>query len=133
MQPKNTNQPNANGLSEIQESIQEAELYLTQGLFDEARQIYKKLLNELGPVPKGAAADPATRSSHENRRGFIQEQLAIIDRQEAEFHGHTLEAEPAKPAAIQESEGNAAFNRGKHFWTSVCLPTPSKSSSKQQS
>ncbi|MGD8371699.1 MAG: tetratricopeptide repeat protein [Syntrophobacterales bacterium] len=115
MQPKNTNQPNANGLSEIQERIQEAELYLTQGLFEEARQIYKKLLNELGPVPKGAAADPATHSSHEDRRGFIQEQLAIIDRQEAEFHGQPMEAEPAKPAAIQEGEGNAAFNRGQAF------------------
>lgn len=115
MQPKNTNQPNANGLSEIQERIQEAELYLTQGLFEEARQIYKKLLNELGPVPKKPAADPATHSSHEDRRGFIQEQLAIIDRQEAEFHGHTMEAEPAKPAAIQEGEGNAAFNRGQAF------------------
>lgn len=115
MRSRNTNQPTANGLAEIQEKINEAELYLTQGLFAEARQVYQQLLNELESLPEGAAADPASRRSYETRRGFLQEQLTIIDRQEAEFHGHPSEAEPEKRAVVQESGGNAAFNRGQAF------------------
>ncbi len=115
MQSKNTNQPNVDGLAEIQEKINEAELYLTQGLFDEARQIYQQLLNELECLPEGAAVDPASRRSYESRRGFVQEQLTIIDRQEAEFHGHPPEAEPEKRVAAPDNEGTAAFNRGQAF------------------
>jgi tetratricopeptide (TPR) repeat protein len=115
MQSGNTNQPISNDLSEIQEKINEAELYLTQGLFDEARQVYQQLLNNLGHLQKNAAADPTFRRSYESRRGFIQEQLAAIDRQEAEFHGHPAEAEPEKPTTAAESEGNVAFNRGQAF------------------
>ena len=88
MQSDNTNHPNGNGSSEIQEKINEAELYVTQGLFEEARQIYQQILNDLLPLAKKAAADPASRQSYESRRTFIQEQLAIIDRQEADFLGH---------------------------------------------
>jgi tetratricopeptide (TPR) repeat protein len=115
MQSNNTNQPAANGLAEIQEQINEAELYLTQGLFDEARQIYQQLQNELESLSNVATADPATRRSYESRRGFLQEQLATINRQQAEFLGHPPEAKPAKQAATTESGGGAAFNRGQAF------------------
>ncbi len=115
MQSDNTNHPGANEFSEIQEKINEAELYLTQGLFGEARQIYQQLLNELGPLAKEADADPSFRQSYESRRAFIQEQLAIIDRQEAEFHGHPPAAPAGEHAPPREGEGTDAFNRGQAF------------------
>jgi serine/threonine protein kinase len=115
MQSANSKQSTGIDLSDMQKQINEAELYLTQGLFDEARQIYQQLLNKLGPLQKKAASDPAFRRSYESRRGFIQEQLAIIDRQEAEFHGDPAETKLDKPAAAPESEGNTAFNRGRAF------------------
>ena len=115
MQAGNTNQPITNDLSDFQEKINEAEVYLTQGLFEEARQIYQQLLNNLGSLQKEAPVDPALRSSYESHRGFVQEQLAIIDRQEADFHGQPAEAEQEKPAAALESQGKIAFNRGQAF------------------
>lgn len=115
MQSDNTNHPNGNGSSEIQEKINEAELYLTQGLFEEARQMYQQILDDLLPLTKKAAADPASRQAYESRRTFIQEQLAIIDRQEADFLGHPPEEEPEKSTAAPELEGSAAFNRGQAF------------------
>jgi len=115
MQSDSTNHPNANEFSEIQEEINEAELYLTQGLFDEARQVYQKLLDELAPFAKQAATDPAFRRSYESRRTFIQEQLAIIERQESEFHGHASEAASQEAAVVQKDEGSAFFNRGQAF------------------
>jgi hypothetical protein len=45
MQANISNNSSANEFPEIQEKINEAELYLTQGLFEEARQIYQQLLN----------------------------------------------------------------------------------------
>jgi hypothetical protein len=83
MQSDNINHSSANGLSEIQEKINEAELYLSQALFDEARQVYQQLLNELGSLSQRGSADPALRQTCESHRGFIREQLALIERQEA--------------------------------------------------
>ncbi len=115
MQSDNINHSSANGLSEIQEKINEAELYLSQGLFDEARQAYQQLLKELGSLSQKASTDPAFRQTYESRRGFIREQLALIERQEAEFHGKPSEAKPEEHVAAQEGEGSAAFNRGQAF------------------
>jgi len=115
MQSDNINHPSANGLSEIQEKINEAELYLSQGLFDEARQTYQQLLKELGSLSQKASTDPAFRQTCESRRGFVREQLALIERQEAEFHGKPSEAKPEEHVAAQEGEGSAAFNRGQAF------------------
>ena len=115
MQSDNINHPSTNGSSDIQEKINEAELYLTQGLFEEARQIYKEILEDLRSLAKQGAADPALRQSYESQRGFIQEQLATIDRQEAEFHGHPPEAPEEEVVPTQEGAGNAAFNRGQAF------------------
>lgn len=115
MQSDNINHSSANGLSEIQEKINEAELYLSQGLFDEARQAYQQLLKELGSHSQQASTDPAFRQTYESFRGSIQEQLALIERQEAEFHGQPSEAEPEEHVAAQEGEGSAAFNRGQAF------------------
>jgi serine/threonine-protein kinase len=115
MQSDNSNHSSANGLSEIQEKINEAELYLSQGLFDEASQVYRQLLKELGTLSQKASNDPAFRQTYESRRGFIREQLALIERQEAEFHGHHLEAKPEEHVAAQEGEGSTAFNRGQAF------------------
>jgi serine/threonine protein kinase len=115
MQADTTKHSSANGLSEIQEKINEAELYLSQGLFDEARQVYQQLLKELGSLSQQASTDPAFRQAYESRRGFIREQLALIERQEAEFHGQATEAKPEKPVAVPEGEGSASFNRGQAF------------------
>ena len=115
MQSDNINDSSANGLSEIQEKINEAELYLSQGLFDEARQAYQQLLKELGSHSQRASTDPAFRQTYESFRGSIREQLALIERQEAEFHGQPSEAKPAEHVAVQEGEGSAAFNRGQAF------------------
>jgi serine/threonine protein kinase len=115
MQADNINHSSANGLSEIQEKINEAELYLSQALFDEARQVYQQLLNELGSLSQRGSADPALRQTCESHRGFIREQLALIERQEAEFHGHPQEAKPEEEVPSQEGEGSAAFNRGQAF------------------
>jgi serine/threonine-protein kinase len=115
MQSDNINHSSANGLSEIQEKINEAELYLSQGLFDEARQAYQQLLKELGSLSQKASTDPAFRQTYESRRGFVREQLALIERQEAEFHGQPSEAKPEEHVAAQEGEGSAAFNRGQAF------------------
>ena len=115
MRSDNINHSSADGLSEIQEKIHEAELYLSQGLFDEARQVYQQLLEELGSLSQKASTDPAFRQTYESRRGFIREQLALIERQEAEFHGQPSEAKPEEHIAGQEGEGSAAFNRGQAF------------------
>jgi serine/threonine protein kinase len=115
MQSDNINHSSADGLSEIQEKIHEAELYLSQGLFDEARQVYRQLLEELGSLSQKASTDPAFRQTYESRRGFIREQLALIERQEAEFHGQPSEAKPEEHIDAQEGEGSAAFNRGQAF------------------
>ncbi|MCG6943966.1 MAG: protein kinase [Deltaproteobacteria bacterium] len=115
MQSDNINHSSADGLSEIQEKIHEAELYLSQGLFDEARQVYQQLLEELGSLSQKASTDPAFRQTYESRRGFIREQLALIERQEAEFHGQPSEAKPEEHIDAQEGEGSAAFNRGQAF------------------
>ena len=115
MQSDNTNHPNASEFSEIQEKINEAELYLTQGLFDQARQVYQRLLDELASLAKQATTDPGVRRSYESRRAFIQEQLAIIERQESEFHGQAQKAAPQEAAVVQKDEGSAAFNRGQAF------------------
>lgn len=115
MQSDNSNHSSANGLSEIQEKINEAELYLSQGLFEEARQVYQQLLKELRSHSQRASTDPAFRQSYESFRGSIREQLALIERQEAEFHGQPSEAKPEEPVAAQEGEGSAAFNRGQAF------------------
>lgn len=115
MQANISNNSSANELPEIQEKVNEAELYLTQGLFEEARQIYQELLNELGSLAEQGDADPALLQSYKSQRTFIQEQLATIDRQEAEFHGHAPEAPAEEAVAPQKEEGNAAFNRGQAF------------------
>ena len=115
MQSDNINDSSANGLSEIQEKINEAELYLSQGLFDEARQAYQQLLKELGFHSQQASTDPAFRQTYESFRGSIREQLALIERQEAEFHGQPSEAKPEEHVAAQEGEGSVAFNRGQAF------------------
>ena len=116
MQSDNINHSSANGLSEIQEKINEAELYLSQGLFEEARQIYQQLLKELRSHSQRASTDPAFRQTYESFRGSIQEQLALIERQEAEFHGQpSSEVKPEEPVTAQEGEGSAAFNRGQAF------------------
>ncbi|MCG6916963.1 MAG: tetratricopeptide repeat protein, partial [Deltaproteobacteria bacterium] len=115
MQANISNNSSANELAEIQEKVNEAELYLTQGLFEEARQIYQEILNELGSLADKGAADPALLQSYKSQRTFIQEQLATIDRQEAEFHGLAPEAPAEQAAAPQKEEGNAAFNRGQAF------------------
>ncbi len=115
MQSDNINHSSANGLSEIQEKINEAELYLSQGLFDEARQAYQQLLKELGSLSQRASTDPAFRQTYESFRGSIRKQLALIERQEAEFHGQPSEAKPEEHVAAQEGEGSATFNRGQAF------------------
>ena len=115
MQSDNINHSSTNGLSEIQEKINEAELYLSQALFDEARQVYQQLLKELESHSQRASTDSAFRQTYESFRVSIQEQLAHIERQEAEFHGHPPEAKPEEHVATQEGEGSAAFNRGQAF------------------
>jgi tetratricopeptide (TPR) repeat protein len=115
MQANISNNSSANEFPEIQEKINEAELYLTQGLFEEARQIYQQLLNELASLAEQGSADPARLKSYKSQRAFIQEQLANIDRQEAEFHGHATEAPAEEVVAPKKGEGNAAFNRGQAF------------------
>jgi len=115
MQTKISDNASANEFPEIQEKINEAELYLTQGLFEEARQIYQELLKEVASLGEQGVADHALLQSYKNRRAFIQEQLATIDRQEAEFHGHAPEAPVEKAAAPQKEEGSAAFSRGQAF------------------
>jgi tetratricopeptide (TPR) repeat protein len=115
MQANIINNSSANEFPEIQEKINEAELYLTQGPFEEARQIYQELLNELGSLANQSAADPALLQSYKSQRAFIQEQLATIDRQEAEFHGLAPEAPAEEAVAPQKEEGGAAFNRGQAF------------------
>jgi serine/threonine protein kinase/Flp pilus assembly protein TadD len=115
MQANISNNSSLNDFPEIQEKIDEAELYLTQGLFDEARQIYQDLLNEVASLTGQGVADPAKLQFTKNRRAFIQKQLTTIDRLEAEFHGQPLEASAEEPVAPQEGKGNAAFNRGQAF------------------
>jgi tetratricopeptide (TPR) repeat protein len=115
MQANISNNSTGNDFPGIQEKIDEAELYLTQGLFDEARQIYKNVLNNLGSLSEQGAANPALLQSHKSQRAFIQEQLANIDRQEAEFYGHAPEDQAEEVVTPREDEGNAAFNRGQAF------------------
>ena len=115
MQANIINNSSAKDFPEIQEKIDEAELYLTQGLFEEARQIYQELLNEVASLAEQGAANPALLQSYKSQRAFIQEKLTTIDRQEIEFHGHAPEAPTEELVAPQEVEGNAAFNRGQAF------------------
>jgi tetratricopeptide (TPR) repeat protein len=110
MQSGSKNQSVANDSPDLQEKIKEAELYLEQGLFDIARQIYQDLLDGMGSEPD-QIGDPDAIRSHQMRGEFLQEQIASIDRQEAEFHGHAPEPEPEKPTE-EPDEGTALFNRG---------------------
>ncbi|UCG12948.1 MAG: tetratricopeptide repeat protein [Deltaproteobacteria bacterium] len=111
MQSENANQPISSDLSQIQGKIEEAELYLTQGLFEEARQIYQNLLDHIGPSSQEAGINTSAHHAGEMQRSFIKEQLALIDRQEADFLGKPPRAEPEKPA-VPGKEGAALFNRG---------------------
>jgi tetratricopeptide (TPR) repeat protein len=115
MQANISNNSSASDFPEIREKIKEAELYLTQGLFEEARAIYQKLSKDLGSLAEQGANDPALHQSYKSQRAFIQEQLANVDRREAEFFGHAPEAPAEEVVTSQEGEGIAAFNRGQAF------------------
>jgi tetratricopeptide (TPR) repeat protein len=103
----NSSQPPVQLSSRMQAKIKEAELYLGQGLFAEARQIYQELLNKLGAVPAGSVV--AFRS-------FLQEKVAIVNREEAKFLGTPLPPEPLPgeeaPEGEEAAEGASHFERG---------------------
>jgi len=103
----NSTQPPVQLSSRMQAKIKEAELYLGQGLFAEARQIYQELLNKLGAVPAGSVAA---------FRHFLKEKVATVNREEAKFLGTPLPAEPrpeeAGPEVEEEPEGAFHFERG---------------------
>jgi tetratricopeptide (TPR) repeat protein len=102
----NSSQPPVQLSSRMQAKIKEAELYLGQGLFDEARQIYQDLLNKVGAVP----ADSVVAFRH-----FLQEKLAIIHQEEAKFLGTPLPPKPVSEEETEveeETEGAAHFERG---------------------
>ncbi|MBW1982907.1 MAG: tetratricopeptide repeat protein, partial [Deltaproteobacteria bacterium] len=88
---------------QIKERVGEAELYLSQGLFDQARGIYQELLEEI-----------AARGTVENgdEQLFLEEQLRSVDRYEAKFLGTgSLGTEEAGDPA-EDTEEVTVFNRG---------------------
>lgn len=103
----NSTQPPVQLSSRMQAKIKEAELYLGQGLFAEARQIYQELLNKLGAVPAGSVAA---------FRRFLKEKVATVNREEAKFLGTPLPPESlpeeAEPEVEEEPEGASHFERG---------------------
>jgi serine/threonine protein kinase/Flp pilus assembly protein TadD len=108
MQSGNSTQPPVQLSSRIQAKIKEAELYLGQGLFDEARQIYRGLLDGLGAAPGESVAA---------FRGFLQQKLAAINQEEAKFLGTPAPPEAAlgeeRPEVEEEGEGESHFERGR--------------------
>jgi tetratricopeptide (TPR) repeat protein len=108
MQSGNSTQPPVQFSSRIQAKIKEAELYLGQGLFDEARQIYRGLFDGLGAAPgEGVGAF----------RRFLQQKLAAINEDEAKFLGTPVSPAPGTEEqaleAEEESEGKSHFERGR--------------------
>jgi tetratricopeptide (TPR) repeat protein len=96
MQSGNSIQPPVQLSSRIQAKIMEAELYLGQGLFDEARQIYQDLLDGLGAAPGESVA--AFRRS-------LQQKVAAIAQEEAKFLGTPVSPVPAtEEGEIEDSQ-----------------------------
>ena len=112
MQSETKNQSIDPDAPEIQDKIKEAELYLDQGLFDIARQIYQDLLEHLGSMPD-ETADPVGHRSHKTQRAFLQAQINLVNRREAQFHGEEPppEVEPEKVEEAPEEEDIAPFAR----------------------
>ena len=110
MQSGNSTQPPVQLSSRIQAKITEAELYLGQGLFDEARQIYRDLLDGLGAAPGESVA--AFRRS-------LQQKLAAIAQEEAKFLGTPVSpvppSEEEEPEVEEESEGESHFERARQL------------------
>jgi hypothetical protein len=108
MQSGNSTQPPVQLSSRIQAKIKEAELYLGQGLFEEARQIYQELLDGLGAAPGESVA--AFRRS-------LQQKLAAVNEEEAKFLGTPVSPAPKTeeeaPEVEEESEGESHFERGR--------------------
>jgi serine/threonine protein kinase len=108
MQSGNSTQPPVQLSSRIQARIKEAELYLGQGLFEEARQIYRELLDGLGAAPGESVA--AFRRS-------LQQKLAAINEEEAKFLGTPAPPAPASeeeaPEVEEKGEGESHFERGR--------------------
>jgi len=108
MQSGNSTQPPVQLSSRIQAKIKEAELYLGQGLFDEARQIYQELQDGLGAAPGESVAA---------FRRFLQQKLAAINQEEAKFLGtpgpSKSMSEEEAPEVEEESEGESHFERGR--------------------
>jgi len=116
MQSGNSTQPPVQLSSRVQAKIKEAELYLGQGLFDEARQIYRELLAGLGAAPGESVA--AFRRS-------LQQKLAAINKEEAKFLGTPVPpvsgSEEEAPEEEEESEGESHFERGRKLLTKAEL------------
>jgi serine/threonine protein kinase/thioredoxin-like negative regulator of GroEL len=110
MQSGNSTQPPVQLSSRIQARIKEAELYLGQGLFEEARQIYRELLDGLGAAPGESVA--AFRRS-------LQQKLAAINEEEAKFLGTPVSpasaSEEEAPEGEETSEGESHFERGRRL------------------
>jgi tetratricopeptide (TPR) repeat protein len=108
MQSGNSTQPPVQLSSRIQAKIKEAELYLGQGLFDEARQIYQGLLDGLGAAPGESVAAFRT---------FLQQKMTAINQEKAKFLGAPVAPEAGSeaeaPVVTEESEGEAHFERGR--------------------
>lgn len=108
MQSGNSTHPPVQLSSRIQAKIKEAELYLGQGLFEEARQIYQELSDGLGAAP-GESVSAFRR--------FLQQKLAAINQEEAKFLGTPVSPEAASeeeaPEVEEESEGESHFERGR--------------------
>lgn len=96
-------QDSHNFFSHVRERLEEAEVYLSQGLFEEARQIYQDIQQQLAATPREVSSD------REASRRFLEKKLSLINRQEAEFHGHSP-AQPEKPES-EEPKDVAGYNR----------------------
>ncbi|MBW1735704.1 MAG: MMPL family transporter [Deltaproteobacteria bacterium] len=91
----------------VRAKIKEADLYVSRGLFDQAREIYRQLLSQYAAhLKSGRIRDPNIRNRVRNVAGVIRDRLKATERWEAVHHKRQAPPKPGqKPRRIVSPSG----------------------------
>ncbi|MBW1735866.1 MAG: MMPL family transporter, partial [Deltaproteobacteria bacterium] len=109
----------------VRAKIKEADLYVSRGLFDQAREIYRQLLSQYAAhLKSGRIRDPNIRNRVRNVAGVLRDRLKATERWEAVHHKRQAAPKPGqKPrrivspsgfdrSTILQLSGTALYDRG---------------------